>query len=254
MKKIKIMNSRNIHIVANMNVVNSKTIVVLAHGFTNDKSSDGRFDRMTKALNHNGFDTLALDFSGSGESGDDALTIENQSDDLSSVLDYLTRKSYKRIILFGNSFGTIACLKNYRREIVTMVLTGAVTDSMKYQWSEFFTECQLQDLKSNGFIKLHNKREHLIVKQTLKDFEEVNQDDLLKNVKCPILIIHGDNKDDKEELELLSHSKRAINKLPTGSKLKIIKDGKHGFHDHWDEIIEITYQWIKQFNSVNLAE
>ena len=54
----------------------------MAHGFINDKSSNGRFDSLAKALNKMGYDSLAIDFSGSGESDDDALTAENQISDM----------------------------------------------------------------------------------------------------------------------------------------------------------------------------
>ncbi len=54
MVKVKIMNSRKLCLVANMTIINSKSIVVLAHGFTNNKSSEGRFDKTIKKLNIDG--------------------------------------------------------------------------------------------------------------------------------------------------------------------------------------------------------
>ncbi len=173
--------------------------------------------------------------------------MENQYEDLSSVIEYLLNKSYEKIILFANSFASVSCLKNYRPEILTMILTGAVTDSVKYKCHEFFSLDQLEDLNKNGYFKMKNKREHLIVKQTLKDFEEIDQVKLLKNVKCPVLIIHGNNKDDLEEIELLSHSRRAIKKLPEASELEVIEGGRHGLHDHWDQVIEMTLQWTRKY-------
>lgn len=247
MEKVKLLNSRNKCIVGNLTDVSSNSIVILAHGFTNDKSSNGRYDSLTEALNIKGLDTYSLDFTGSGESDDGPLTVENQTDDLITAINYFLEKSYKQIILIGNSFGTLACLNSYCKEISTMILIGAVTDKMNYQWNEFFSSEQIDNLSSNGFIKLNDKREHLIIEQTLKDFEEVNQDDLIKNVECPVLIIHGDNNEDIEELQLLSHSQRAIKKLPIGSKLEIIKEGKHGLHTHWDEVIKFTSQWLEDF-------
>jgi hypothetical protein len=32
-----------------------------------------------------------------------------------------------------------------------MVLSGALTDSMKYNWNEFFTKEQMEELKEKGF-------------------------------------------------------------------------------------------------------
>ncbi|WP_425449315.1 hypothetical protein [Dethiothermospora halolimnae] len=36
----------------------------MAHGFTNNKSSQGRFDRIAETLKKQGFDVFAFDFSG----------------------------------------------------------------------------------------------------------------------------------------------------------------------------------------------
>jgi len=247
MEKVILSNSRNKCIVGNFTDVNSNNLVILAHGFTNDKSSNGRFDCLTDSLSINGFDTYSLDFTGSGESDDGPLTIENQTDDLTSAIEYFLKKSYEQIILIGNSFGTISCFNSYREEICTMILIGAVTDKMQYKWDDFFSKEQISSLNSIGYIKLDDSREHLIIEQTLKDFEEVNQDDLIRKVKCPVLIIHGDLVEDIEELQLLSHSKRAINKLPIGSKLEIIKEGRHGLRSQWDEVVKLTNQWLEQF-------
>jgi pimeloyl-ACP methyl ester carboxylesterase len=219
----------------------------MAHGFTNDKSSNGRFDSLSKTMSEMGYDSLAFDFSGSGESDDAALTVENQVDDMQSVIDYAIENSYYNIALFGNSFGTLACLKNYREEIKTMVLVGALTDSMIYDWHAFYSEEQMKTLETKGYFYDETERKHKITKQTLLDFKEVDQDELIRDVKCPVLIIHGDNSNDKEELLLLSRSGNAIEKLPEGSKLEIIKDGKHGMHEHWNSVIELTSEWFQQF-------
>lgn len=247
MANIKFINSRNLQLVGQMNEVHSDRVVVLAHGFTNDKSSNGRFEKMAKALNHDGFDTLALDFSGSGESDDGALTAGNQYDDLHGVINTLVDKAYKQIILLGNSFGSLACLKNYRPEIKTMILIGALTGPMKYQWDEFFTKEALEAINSKGFVNLNNSRRHLITKETLMDFESIDQRALIEKIQCPVLLIHGNHKDDEEELQLLSHSLKAIERLPKASKLEVIEGGKHGFHKQWDEVIELTRDWLGLF-------
>lgn len=247
MCKVTLKNSRGKNLIGLMKRVHSDTMIILVHGFTNDKSSDGRFERLMEALNQCGFDAFAFDFSGSGESDDDALTLEHQTDDLSSIIAYVINQSYKNIALFGNSFGTLACLKNDRDEISTMVLTGAVTDKMSYKWEEHFSENQLSHLKEKGYFYLDNDRKHLIVQQTLKDFEEVNQEALLKGVQSPLLLIHGNHYDDLEEQMLLSHSEKAIKKLPNGSRLEVIADGKHGLHQQWDDVIRLTCDWYKQY-------
>ncbi len=247
MKKVEIINSKGLKLVGNFHSVQSNILIIMVHGFTNDKSSNGRFDNLAMTMSEIGYDSLAIDFSGSGESDDAALTAEIQAEDMQSVIDYAIENSYHNIALFGNSFGTLACLRNYREEVKTMVLVGALTDSMSYDWHAFFSEEQMKTLEIKGCFYDDTERKHKITKQTLLDFKEVNQDELIRDVKCPVLIIHGDNSDDKEELLLLFRSKNAIKKLPECSKLEIIKGGKHGMHEHWNSVIELTAEWFQQF-------
>lgn len=225
----------------------SKSVVILAHGFTNDRSSNGRFDEIVSVLNKEGIDTLAFDFSGCGESDDDAITIEHQVEDLNAVIEYVLSKGYKEIVLFGNSFGTVACLMNGRPEIKTMILVGALTNKMFYDWSLYFSKEQLFELETKGFFHLDDPRKHLITSQTLKDYESLDSCQLANQVSCPVLIIHGNHIEDEEEIALLSHSKAFMKKLPEGSKLEIIEGGRHGLRQNWHHVIDFTCRWLEGF-------
>jgi pimeloyl-ACP methyl ester carboxylesterase len=249
MGKIKFNNSRGLDLIGILNKVGSDKIIIMAHGFLNDKSSNGRFDRLSASLNSIGYDTLAFDFSGCGESDTDPITSENQVDDLNCAMRYVLSQGYKKIGLFGNSFGTLACLRCYNLEIMTMILTGALTDSMKYNWNEFFTTEQLNELDGKGFFYYRtssDRKDNKIVKQTLFDFEQINQKELVGNVKCPVLIIHGNNNNDSEELELLKRSKTAIELMSNNSKLEIIEGAKHGLRNEWDKVIDMTCKWYSK--------
>jgi len=248
MKKITFKNSRNLTLVGNLFDIGSNKIVIMAHGFINNKFSNGRYDKLAAALNAIGYDALAFDFSGCGESDDDAINADNEVDDLNSAIEFALSKGYEEISLFGNSFGTLSCLRCCRKEIAAMVLTGALTDSMSYNWKDFYSEEQLESLETDGFFYdlSASGRLHKINKQTLLDFEQINQEDLVKNTTCPVLIIHGDNIEDEEEVQLLERSKRAINLLPMGSRLEIISGGKHGLRAEWDTVILLASEWYKK--------
>ena len=245
--KINFKNSNDLKIVGNYYVVDSDKIVILAHGFTNDKSSNGRFDQLSEKLNTAGYDALAIDFSGSGESDDAPLTIENQIDDLKQAVDFVVAKGYSKIAFFGNSFGSVSCLMNYEDRINTMVLTGALTDKMHYEWDNYFSKAQMNSLEQNGYFFTEDKRPHQITCQTLKDYEIIDQEQLLTQVKCPILIIHGNNEEDLEELMLLERSRKGMKFLSKDSTLEIIEDGKHGFRSKWHEVIDLTIKWLDEY-------
>lgn len=247
MERVVFTNSDNLALVGNLYPSFSDSIIIMCHGFLSNKYSRGRFVRLIKAFNKSGFSALAFDFRGCGESDDDSLTFNKEVDDLKSAISFVKSKGYKKIALYGHSLGTLICLKCCTSEIITMVLSGALTHSMNYNWNEFFTKEQMQELKEKGYITEPTPddevREKIIIdKQILIDFELINQKELLKNITCPVLIIHGNN-DDEEKL-LCENSKKALSLLSTDSKLKIIPGANHSFLEHYDILINLANNWF----------
>ena len=246
MERVTFNNSQNLTLVGNLYPSVSDSIIIMCHGFLSNKYSKGRFVRLIKVFNKSGFSALAFDFRGCGESDDDSLTVDKEVDDLRSAIAFAKKKGYKKIALYGHSLGTLICLKCYTPEIITMVLSGALTDSMNYNWDEFFTKEQMQELEGKGYVTAftpNEVREKIIIdKQILIDFELINQKELLKNVTCPILIIHGN--DGEEETLLCERSKAAMTLLSTDCKLEIIDGANHSFIEHYDILINFTNDWF----------
>lgn len=249
MEKVSFKNSRNLKLVGNLYSSNSKSIIIMCHGFMSDKYSKGRFEKLGLAFNNCGFDALAFDFSGCGESDNDSLTIEKEVDDLKAAISYVKSKEYEKIALYGYSLGSLICLEGYITKIETMVLSGALTGSMKYNWNEFFTEEQMRELEEKGLITEYISggiREKIIIdKKVLEGFELINQEELLEGVKCPVLIIHGDG--DEEEILAYERSKVAINMLSTDSRIEVINGANHSFLDHFDQVIKLSTDWFKEY-------
>ncbi len=248
MERVEFKNSRNLTIVGNLYPSTSKSIIIMCHGFMSNKHSKGRFGRLATAFNKNSFSALTFDFSGCGESDDDILTIEKEVDDLKSAIIFVKSRGYKKIALYGHSLGTLICLKSYTPEIITMVLSGALTGSMKYNWNEFFSKEQMQELEDKGYITEYTSeevREKIIIdRKILEGFELINQKELLENVKCPVLLIHGNN--DEEENLLYKRSKAAITLLSNGSQLEVINGANHSFLEHFDIVIKLAVDWFKK--------
>lgn len=247
MKRITLNNHHNLQLVGHLFSVNSDKIVIMAHGFTSDKSSQGRFDLVAKALNDNGIDAFAFDFSGCGESDETLMTASKQVEDLKCVIDYIKAKGYDQIGLFGNSLGTLICLRCYEESIKTMVLMGALTHAMYYNWHEEFTKEQMTSLKEKWVITLTDSesRQRQLGQEMLNDFENIDQEKLLSAVQCPVFIIHGNHPADEEELKLLEHSKNGMTFLPKASKLHVIDGAKHGCSEYIDEVSKLTSDWFK---------
>lgn len=248
MERVRFKNSRNLNLVGHLYPSTSESIIIMCHGFMSNKYSKGRFERLAMAFNESGYSALLFDFSGCGESDDDILTVEKEVDDLKSAIQFVKLKGYKKIALYGHSLGTLICLKNYTPEIITMVLSGAATDSMKYNWYEFFTKEQMEELEEKGYLIQYTPQEFrkktTIDERILKDFELINQRELLKDVNCPVLIIHGNN--DEEEKLLYERSKAAMSLLSKDSKLEVIDGANHSFLEHFDIVVKLATEWFKK--------
>lgn len=249
MEKVNFKNSRSLNLVGNLYPTDNKSIIIMAHGFTGDKSEWGRFDKTAEALNKVGYNVLAFDFSGSGESDDDSLTVDKQVDDLNCAIRFVSDRGFRKIGLLGLSLGGLISLKVYSPEknIKTMVLWAPVTSKKDNYSKKKFTPAELNELKEKGYItkimEAGVRKKIIIDKQIIKDRESINQKQLLSQIKCPILIIHGD----KDESVPLEDSKNAIRYLPSKSKLEIIEGATHDFTEQLDTIIELTTNWFKQY-------
>lgn len=244
MERVIFKNSRNQSLVGHLYTSESESIIIMSHGFTGDKSEWGRFDKVAESLNQSGYNALTFDFSGSGESDDDTLTVDKQVDDLNSAIKFVKSKGYQNIGLFGHSLGGLISLKCFTPEIVTMVLWAPVTNKIKSTWDKSYSKEQLQELDEKGYItKTRDKgvrKTILIDKQMLKDREIINQKDLLKDIDCPILIIHGK----QDESVPYSDSEEAIKLLSNDSKLELVDKADHGFYNYMNVIIDLSNNWF----------
>ena len=246
MQRLSILNKRGLRLAAELHPADSKALVVLAHGFTSDKSSEGRFDYIAGCLARAGYSALAFDFSGCGASDDDALTAAKQIEDLQAVLDHGEAAGFERIALWGNSLGCRACLQSWRPSIAAMVLTGAGPGPVHYRWEEHFTVAELRQLAETGRIEqradLRPSGRVVIDGQMLRDFSEFDQPAILGRVRCPVLLINGDG--DAEERMLAEISKAALGFLPPESRHEIIPSAAHGFWRHLDGVVELGLDWL----------
>jgi pimeloyl-ACP methyl ester carboxylesterase len=245
MVKIFIKNKRGFILAANHWFAGSESIIIMSAGFTGDKSMDGRFDKMAEKFCEAGYGVIAYDYCGCGESDDEILIPENAVHDLHSVIAYAKNRGYSNIGLYGQSYGALISLRAYSQDISSMVLVGAITGIMKYDWNKYYTEKEMEELKRTGYmmIKKNSKARDIVIinRELLDDFDQIDQEDLLNKVKCPVLIIHGDM---GEEEQMLSNiSQEGARFLPKGSKIEIIEGADHRFSDHLKEIVDLAIKW-----------
>lgn len=93
----------------NINTENAKGTVILFHGFSGQKAS--LLDK-AEIFRNLGYNTLLVDFMGSGGSEGNQTTIGFlEAEQVKTCFEYLTKKGENNIYLFGTSMGSVAVMK-----------------------------------------------------------------------------------------------------------------------------------------------
>ncbi|MDO5034823.1 MAG: alpha/beta fold hydrolase [Actinomycetaceae bacterium] len=219
--------------------------VIFAHSFLADRHSGEHFDRLAAAYRGAGYATLEFDFSGCGDSDDDVITLSNQVEDLHSASAWLKSQGFDRQVLHAHSFGTLAALTARPEAAQTMVLTGMITGPLSFDWSQIFSESQLDDLERHGHAMIpddnkSNRKYFVISKQTLIDLSMNETEALVGNLKTPILAIHDF---DDEQMGLVEMTQEVFSQLPKGSRVEVVRDARFGVHEGVDVLRELSVQW-----------
>jgi pimeloyl-ACP methyl ester carboxylesterase len=224
----------------------SDLVLVCAHGFAGEKTSKGRFTRLGEELSPLGYNVFSFDFAGCGESDDAVLTSAQQKDDFRSAIAYARSRGMNRIALVGNSMGSYMALRVTTPEIETMLLLAALAGPTAYDWEAFYSPEQMREWRDTGCITMTRDepyfRRTVVDGKLLDECGSFDQGELLRPVRCPVLIIHGDG--DEEERKLLEQSRKGIKMLPAGSRLVVLPEANHRMEGRLDEIVELAKEWF----------
>jgi|APHM01.1.fsa_nt_gi Predicted hydrolases or acyltransferases (alpha/beta hydrolase superfamily) len=247
MEKVKFENRRGGELVGNYWSTSSDTGIVMSHGFTGSKEQFGKFTEVGEKLHSAGFNVLAFDFSGCGESEDDSITLEKEVEDLNSAIEFLQQKGVEKLGLFGLSQGgwiTLETYKERKKEISCLVLLAPLTDALPDYRQRKYSEVQRKALQEDGYTTIRkdkdNRRKYKIPEKLIHKKETLNQDELLEGIDCPVLFIHG-TKDDSVPIE---QSKKAVDELNSAELTKI--EDNHYWEESVSEVAENSIRWFKQ--------
>ena len=193
--------------------------------------------------------SLAFDFAGCGESDDDVLTLDHQIDDLHAAIAHARTLGYERLALHGHSLGGRVCLAAAPPQAATIATTGAPTGPMRYDWHDFFTPAQMDELDRTGRVAMpqdEDRARSTVVTSAalLQALVDCDPAALFESVRCPVLLIDGDG--DDEERQALAQARQGLALLPAGSRVALLPGSPHNLEGHLDEVIELLLDWFAE--------
>lgn len=214
-------------------VDNARGTVVLFHGYIGKKSD---LLKQSKLFNEYGYNTLLVDFYGSGSSTGSGTTVGYyEAENVKSAFDYVKRNEEKEIILYGPSMGAVSIIRAVAElgvnpeKIILECPYGSLLSTVKNRF-------KLLNVPSFGFAEL------LVFwggyQNNFWGFE-LNAIEYAQKIHVPALIMHGalDKRADLESVQKL------FSNLKGNKRIKIFENAGHEsyvnrFEDEWKTEIE----------------
>jgi len=204
----------------------ASTCVITCHGLYSSKDSE-KYVNVVRRFCGEGIAVLRFDFRGCGESvgrfEDTSLT--GRMEDLEDALDLVQEQGYERVGVMGSSLGgTVAVLTAAKDKRVEALVTWA-------------TPCHLDELFQGEVIKGLEKLR--------QDVSRYNVAKTVKEVHCPVLIVHGS----LDKQVPLSHAEVLYENANEPKDIQIIDGGDHRLTNpaHRSRAVELTLDWFKKY-------
>ncbi|MHA3787109.1 alpha/beta hydrolase [Flavobacterium hauense] len=190
---------------------NAKGTVILFHGYGGDKSK--MIDKSDEFIAL-GFNTLLVDFMGSGNSEGNTTTIGYfEAQEVKSCYDYIVKSGEKNIHLFGTSMGAAAILKalNDYKISPTSIIIECPFGTMYKTVCARFRVMGAPAIPMAGLLVFWGGMQN-----GFWAFNH-NPEDYAKKVKCPVLLMYGekDNRVSREEIDNIYSNLKGTKKLVT---------------------------------------
>jgi len=176
------------------------------------------------------------------------ITTSRAADNVLAAVGFIHSLGYKKICLYGSSFGGMACLLAAPKikKLEAMALKSPVSD---YPGSLFarMNRGEIDEWRTKGcyLYKDGNGQEQRINYSFYQDAVSLNIDRILASIKVPVFIVHGD----KDEIVPIEQSIKTASLLPD-ARLEIIKGADHIYSQaqHFERMIENISRFLINFN------
>jgi alpha-beta hydrolase superfamily lysophospholipase len=253
MEKLFIKNRKGLKMVVIVDEAeNKKGLVFLMHGFLSFKEHL-LLRETAKIFKNNNFTTVLFDATnslGESEGKMEEGTTTGYFEDLEDVIDWAQKQKWydDKFFLVGHSMGSY-CIAKYaaqNKNVKSLILfspkvLGEIfekTDEMKIM---------IEEWKEKGFIEWESHSSPGVIKRKgYKYFEDGINHNLLKiaeNIKCPVLIISGE----EDEVIPIEQQKMLFDKITSKKEIYIFKNGDHNLigKENSEELYNIINNWIK---------
>ena len=218
-----------------------KQVVVLAHGFYNNKDAY-LFKNIARKLTEH-YDVISFDFRGHGKSSGLFSWTSYEPNDLAVVIDYAKDQGYEQVGVMGFSLGAAVSIieASRNKNIDSVIAVSAPTDFWQINF-HFWEPEMLNDLKLNLGIKGKGKfiRPGNFLKRKIKPIDVVS-----KIAPVPIYFVHGG----KDWIIKSTHSEKLFQQAQEPKKLLIIDEAGHAekiFDSSPDEFIKACVAWFDE--------
>lgn len=216
-------------------------IVIIAHGFYNNKDTV-IFREITEKLSED-FDTITFDFRGHGKSTGLFEWTSSEAEDLKAVVEFVKDKGYKKIGVIGFSLGAAITIieSSQNNDIDSIIAVSSPYDFWKINY-HFWEPEMLEDLKLN----LGEKGKGKCIRPGNPFIEKTKPIKAISNLpSTPVLLVHGE----KDWLINKNHSKKLFAKAKEPKQLHIFKNAGHAekiFDEYPEEFMNVCTNWFNE--------
>jgi uncharacterized protein len=210
---------------------NAKGTIILFHGYSGDKSS--MVDKSDIFINL-GYNTLLVDFMGSGGSEGNQTTIGFlEAEQVKTTFDFIRYQGENKIYLYGTSMGAVAVMKAISDYGLnpTGIIIECPFGSMYKTVCARFKALKVPTFPMAGLLVFWGG-----VQNGFWAFEH-NPTDYAKNITCPILLMYGENdqrvsRQEIDEIFVNLKGKKQLKTYPnTGHENYLLKNKEQWMKD-----------------------
>jgi len=215
--------------------------VLMFHGYKAEKSE--LLDR-AYIFRDAGYNTLLVDFMGSGGSGGDEVTIGyHEAQNVTDCYNYIAKQGEENIILFGISMGAAAIMKSAADGKVqpNAIIIEAPFGSMQQTVNNRFAQMGLPSFPMAHLLVLWGGLQH-----GFWAFSH-NPADYAKKVNCPLMLIYGaqDDRVTLEEIEAIQNNLKGESKLaiyPNAGHVNFLEE----YRNQWtNDVLAFAGKWMR---------